>query len=433
MINPKMLLLFVLILGYSCGFSQDAEAEITYYLHCGKLIDSKSKNVKEEQTIVVKGKLIKEVLSGYKSAENESIKVIDLKEKTVMPGLMDMHVHIEHQSSKKRYEEGFRLNEADVALKATGYCRKTLMAGFTTVRDLGGTGVNVSLGNAVAKGHIVGPRIYTAEKSIATTGGHADPTNGLRKDLKGDPGPAEGVINSPEEARKAVRQRYKNGADCIKITATGGVLSVAKDGSGPQFSQEEVNAIVQAANEYGFTTAAHAHGAEGMKRAVLAGITSIEHGTKMNEEVMDLMIQKGTYYVPTIAAGKFVAEKAAIPGFYPDVVVPKALEIGPMIQNTFGKAYKRGVKIAFGTDSGVSPHGDNAKEFKFMHEAGMPVIEAIISATRTPAEMLKIDDKLGTIEAGKLADIIAVDGDPLEDVEVMMEVGFVMRDGVVYK
>ena len=155
-----------------------------------------------------------------------------------------MHVHIEGQSSPKRYEEGFRLNEADVALRATTYCQKTLMAGFTSVRDLGGTGVNVSLGNAVAKGHIVGPRILTAEKSIATTGGHADPTNGLRKDLKGDPGPKEGVINSPEEARKAVRQRYKNGADCIKITATGGVLSVAKDGQGPQFSQEEADAIV---------------------------------------------------------------------------------------------------------------------------------------------------------------------------------------------
>ncbi len=429
--NQYLLLVFVLGLIQSFAYSQETES--TIYLHCGSLIDSKSKKVKSEQTIIVEGKLIKEIVSGYKIAEGYAIEVIDLKDKTVMPGLMDMHVHIEHQSSKKRYEEGFRLNEADVALKATGYCTKTLMAGFTTVRDLGGTGVNVSLGNAIAKGHIIGPRIYTAEKSIATTGGHADPTNGLRKDLKGDPGPAEGVINSPEDARKAVRQRYKNGADCIKITATGGVLSVAKDGSGPQFSQEEVNAIVEAANEYGFTTAAHAHGAEGMKRAVLAGITSIEHGTKMTEEVMDLMIKKGTYYVPTITAGKFVAEKAAIPGFYPDVVVPKALEIGPMIQNTFGKAYKRGVKIAFGTDSGVSFHGDNAKEFIYMHEAGMPVIEAIISATRTTAELLRIEDKLGTIEAGKIADIIAVDGDPIQNVKVMLDVKFVMKEGVVYK
>lgn len=431
--NYNLLLVLFLSTIYFQGFSQNEETETITYIHCGNLIDSKSKNVKKEQTIVVEGKIIKEVVNGYKEPDDQAIEVIDLKDKTVMPGLMDMHVHIEHQSSKKRYEEGFRLNEADVALKATNYCTKTLMAGFTTVRDLGGTGVNVSLGNAIAKGHIIGPRIFTAEKSIATTGGHADPTNGLRKDLKGDPGPNEGVINSPEEARKAVRQRYKNGADCIKITATGGVLSVAKDGSGPQFSQEEVNAIVEAANEYGFTTAAHAHGAEGMKRAVLAGITSIEHGTKMTEEIMDLMIKKGTYYVPTIAAGKFVAEKAAIPGFYPDVVVPKALEIGPMIQSTFGKAYKRGVKIAFGTDSGVSPHGDNAKEFIFMHEAGMPVIEAIISATKTPAEMLKIDDKLGTIEAGKIADIIAVDRDPIEDPAAMLEIGFVMKEGIRYK
>ncbi len=414
----------------SCSYSTSAQ---TKYLHCGNLIDSKSKKVQKEMTVITKDKIIEQVVKGYIDPEHDDVEVFDLKSKTVMPGLMDMHVHIEHESNKKRYEEGFRMNEADVALKAISYCTKTLMAGFTTVRDLGGTGVNVSLGNAIAKGHINGPRIYTAEKSLATTGGHADPSNGLRADLMGDPGPKEGVINGPEDAFKAVRQRYKNGADCIKITATGGVLSVAKDGSGPQFSQEEVNAVVQAAKEYGFTTAAHAHGAEGMKRAVLAGITSIEHGTKMTEEVMELMIKKGTYYVPTIAAGKFVAEKAKIKGFYPDVVVPKALEIGPKIQETFGKAYKKGVKIAFGTDSGVSPHGDNAKEFIFMHEAGMPVIEAILSATISPAEMLKIDDKLGTIEAGKLADIIAVEGDPLENVELMLNVNFVMKEGVVYK
>ena len=422
----KLFFSFSLLLLATFSFAQ------TTYLHCGKLIDATSKQVKSEMTIIVEGKKITAVERGYKDGDG-NIEVIDLKSNTVMPGLMDMHVHIEHESNKKRYEEGFRMNEADIALKATGYCTKTLMAGFTTVRDLGGTGVNVSLGNAIAKGHIQGPRIYTAEKSLATTGGHADPSNGVRKDLMGDPGPKEGVINGPEDAFKAVRQRYKNGADCIKITATGGVLSVAKDGSGPQFSQEEVNAVVQAAKEYGFTTAAHAHGAEGMKRAVLAGITSIEHGTKMTEEVMDLMIKKGTYYVPTIAAGKFVAAKAKIPGFYPDVVVPKALEIGPMIQETFGKAYKKGVKIAFGTDSGVSPHGENAKEFIFMHEAGMPVIEAILSATIAPAEMLNIDDKLGTIEVGKLADIIAVEGDPLENVELMLEIDFVMKEGVVYK
>ena len=403
------------------------------YLHCGKLITSENKNIQSEATIVVEDNKIVDVLNGYQDPSESDATVVDLKKHTVMPGLHDMHVHIEHQSSPKRYEEGFRLNDADVALKATNYCRVTLMAGFTSVRDLGGSGVNVSLGNAIAKGHIAGPRILTAEKAIATTGGHADPTNGLRKDLKGDPGPKEGVINSAEDARKAVRQRYKNGADCIKITATGGVLSVAKDGQGPQFTLEEATAIVDAAKEYGYVTAAHAHGAEGMKRAVLAGITTIEHGTKMNEEVMGLMIQKGTYLVPTISAGKYVEEKAKIPGFFPEVIVPKALEIGPLVQETFGKAYKRGVKICFGTDAGVFPHGDNAKEFIYMHEAGMPVLEAIISATRTPAEVMGTIDKLGTITKGKLADIIAVPGDPTEDVEVMTKVNFVMKDGVIYK
>ena len=405
----------------------------TTYIYCGELIDGVSNQVQKEMTIIVEGKKIVEVAKGYKTAVESAAQFIDLKNKTVMPGLMDMHVHIESQSSKKRYEEGFRMNKADVALKATIYCERTLNAGFTTVRDLGGSGVNVSLQKAIARGFIKGPRIYTSEKSLATTGGHADPTNGVRADLMGDPGPKEGVINGPEDAAKAVRQRYKNGADCIKITATGGVLSVAKDGQGPQFTQEEVNAVVQAANDYGMTTAAHAHGAEGMKRAVLAGITSIEHGTLMDEEVMRLMVQKGTYLVPTISAGKYVMEKAKEPGYFPAVIVPKALEIGPQIQDTFAKAYKAGVKIAFGTDSGVSPHGDNAKEFIYMTEAGMPPMEAIKSATIEAAKLLRIDDQLGSIEAGKLADIIAVNENPLGNIKTMLKVPFVMKEGVVYK
>jgi imidazolonepropionase-like amidohydrolase len=285
----------------------------------------------------------------------------------------------------------------------------------------------------VAREFIRGPRIYTAEKSIATTGGHADPTNGVRSDMKGDPGPAEGVINGVEDARKAVRQRYKNGADCIKITSTGGVLSVAKDGSGPQFTLEEIQAIVETAKDYGMTTAAHAHGEEGMRRAIIAGINSIEHGTYMNEEIMDLMIKHGTWYVPTILAGNFVAEKAKVPGYYPDMVVPKALAIGPQIQSTFAKAYKRGVKIAFGTDSGVSYHGDNAKEFALMVEGGMPPIEAILSATVNTAELLRISDKAGTIEKGKWADVVAVKGNPLEDISELQRVQFVMKGGKVYK
>ena len=308
------------------------------------------------------------------------------------------------------------------------------MAGFTTVRDLGGSGVNVSLRNAVNRGFITGPRIYTCEKGIGTTGGHADPTNGVRKDLQHDPGPKQGVINGVEDANKAVRQRYKNGADVIKITATGGVLSVAKDGQGPQFTVEEVEAIVSTANDYGFVTAAHAHGAEGMKRAVLGGIHSIEHGTFMTDEVMRLMKERGTYYVPTISAGKFVYQKAIeSPQFFPPMVRKKAIEVGPQIQDTFAKAYKAGVKIAFGTDSAVSPHGDNAKEFVYMVEAGMPEYEAIKSATVGASDLLRISDSYGTLEAGKMADIIAVKGNPIADISLLQDVQFVMKDGVIYK
>ena len=417
----------------ACLLSIAAYAQSTTYLYCGTVLDCTNANPKTEQTIIIKNNKITAVSSGYIDAP-DTVKTVDLKSHTIMPGFMDMHVHIEGQSSPKRYEEGFRMNDADVALKATMYCKKTLMAGFTTVRDLGGSGVNVSLRNAINRGFITGPRIYTCEKGIGTTGGHADPTNGVRKDLQHDPGPKEGVINGVEDAKKAVRQRYKNGADVIKITATGGVLSVAKDGQGPQFTVAEVEAIVNTADDYGFVTAAHAHGAEGMKRAVLGGIHSIEHGTFMNDEVMQLMKERGTYYVPTISAGKFVYKKAMeSPQFFPPMVRKKAIEVGPQIQDTFAKAYKAGVKIAFGTDSAVSPHGDNAKEFFYMVEAGMPEYEAIKSATVGASNLLRISDSYGTIEAGKMADIIAVEGDPLEDITILQDVKFVMKDGVIYK
>ena len=422
----KHLLTSLLLLSTTLLYAQST------YLHCGRLIDGKSDQVQSEMTVVIDSNRIVRVEKGFAEPPQDA-QLIDLKEKTVLPGFIDLHVHIQNQSSKDNYSKGFRLNEADVALQAVPYARTTLLAGFTTVRDLGGDGVNIALRNAINAGHVEGPRILTAGKSIATTGGHADPTNGVRKDLMGDPGPAEGVINGPDDARKAVRQRYKNGADLIKITATGGVLSYAKDGSSPQFTDEELQAIIETANDYNMTTAAHAHGAEGMKRAVAAGITTIEHGTLMTEEVMDLMIEKGTYYVPTITAGKSVADSAKIRGYYPSIVVPKALAIGPKIQETFAKAYERGVKIAFGTDAGVFAHGKNAKEFGYMTEVGMPPMEAIQSATSVAATVLKMEDDLGAIEEGKIADIIAVDENPLENIATLENVTFVMKEGEVYK
>ncbi|MFT5102953.1 MAG: imidazolonepropionase-like amidohydrolase [Candidatus Latescibacterota bacterium] len=403
------------------------------FLHCGKVIDTKNGIVLTNKTIVVQDKKITAVNDGFMATKRADDIIIDLKDKTVMPGLIDMHVHIEGETSPTQYLDGFTQNDADVAFNAAEIANRTLMAGFTTVRDLGGSGVNVALRNAISKGKVPGPRIFTSEKAIATTGGHADPTNGNRKDLMGDPGPAEGVINSVEDARKAVRQRYKNGADCIKITATGGVLSVSKNGHNPQFTQEEANEIVKTAKEYGMHVAAHAHGDEGMQRAIKAGVTTIEHGSLMKKSTAQLMKQYGTYLVPTLSAGRYVAKKAKIPNYYPEIIIPKILHIDAELRKTFAMVYKENVKIAFGTDAGVFPHGENAKEFGYMVETGWSPMFSIQSATLTNAKILDMETSLGQIEPGFLADIVAVNGDPLVNIDVMEDVIFVMKEGKIYK
>ncbi len=401
-------------------------------IHAGSLIDTVNGQVDKEVTIVVDGNTIVSVETGYQSGGADE-KVVDLREYTVLPGLMDMHTHLSSEFSAHSYTERVQLETADFAIRSTVYAKRTLMAGFTTVRDLGDSNfITVALRRSIDQGRVEGPRIYTAGKGIGTTGGHADPSNGLASHLRNPVGPVEGVVDGPASAAKAVRQRYKDGSDLIKITATGGVLSVAKNGTNPQFSEEELKAIVDTAKDYGFHVAAHAHGAEGMKRAVRAGVRTIEHGTYMDEETMGLMKKNGAYYVPTIMAGKWVEEKAKVAGFFPELVRPKAASIGPIIQDTFAKAYKKGVKIAFGTDSGVSAHGDNAQEFFYMVEAGMPAMEAIQSATMVTAEVLDVTDKLGSIEQGKLADIIAVKGDPVADISLLQNVAFVMKDGKIY-
>ena len=423
------LTLLTSVLLASVGFNANAAT----YIHAGTLIDGVANKAKKQQTIIVDGNKIVDIKAGYLTPSAADT-VIDAKNKTVMPGLMDMHTHLSMEFDKSSYSDAYKLNAADYAYKSVGYAKTTLDAGFTTVRDLGDRyNVTVSLKNAINRGLIEGPRIYTAAKSIATTGGHADPTNGHAAKFNLDPGPKEGVINSPEDAFKAVRQRYKDGADLIKITATGGVLSVAKNGQNPQFTEKEVAAVVEAAKDYGFTVAVHAHGKEGMERAIVAGVDSIEHGTYMSKKTMKLMKKHGTYYVPTITAGKFVAEKSAVEGFYPEIVRPKAAAIGPKIQDTFSRAHKAGVNIAFGTDAGVFPHGENWKEFMYMTEAGMSAMDAIKTATMGSASLLKIDDQLGSLEKGKLADIIAVDGNPLNDIKVMEKVSLVMKNGKIFK
>lgn len=409
-----------------------AAAAESLALQCGQLFDARTGKVLDARTVVVRDGRIAEVLTGR--AEVPDARSVDLSGHTCLPGWTDLHVHLGSESSPQSYSEGFRLDPIDFAYRSVGYAEKTLLAGFTSVRDLGGE-VSPHLRDAVNQGLVKGPRIFAAGKSIATTGGHADPTNGWNHQLShliGPPGPTEGVINSIEEARQAVRQRYKDGSDLIKITATGGVLSYAKSGDAPQFTVEEVKAIVDTARDYGYRVAAHAHGTEGMKRAILGGVTSIEHGTYMSDEVMRLMKQHGTWYVPTISAGRFVADKAKIDGYFPEVVRPKAARIGAQIQDTAAKAYRNGVKIAFGTDMGVGPHGDNAREFLYMVEAGIPTATALQSATIFAAEVLGVDDQ-GVIEAGKRADVIAVPGNPVEDINAVLQVGFVMKDGQIFK
>lgn len=403
----------------------------TTLIHAGRLIDGRADEARTEVSVIVVDGRIETIEDGYVELADAD-RVLDLRQHTLMPGLMDMHVHLSGEMSPKAYEEGFRMDPADYALRSTVYARRTIEAGFTTVRDLGDRErVSIALRDAIAKGWVTGPRIYCAGKALATTGGHADPTSGLNRKLMGTPGPNEGVVNGTAAAREAVRQRYKDGSDLIKITATGGVLSTARNGQNPQFMDDELAAVIEAARDYGFHVAAHAHGAEGMKRAIRAGVHSIEHGTFMDDEAIALFKEYGTWYVPTIVAGKYVGEKAEIDGFFPEVVRPKAAAIGPQIFDTFARAYAAGVRIAFGTDCGVSPHGSNAEEFVFMVDGGMPPMEAIQSATLRGAELLGIEDELGTVEEGKVADLVAVEGNPLEDISLMLDMALVMKEGAI--
>ena len=413
------------------AFAPFAAGAATTALQCGRLVDVRALQVHEQRTIVVDDQRITRVVAGFEAPAGAN--VIDLRSQTCMPGLIDLHVHLSGEISPTSYAEDLVFNPPDHTIRAVINAQKTLMAGFTSVRDLGAPpGVSTALRNAINKGLVPGPRIQAAG-FITSTGGHGDPTNGLRADLMGSPGIERGIINGPDAARGAVRQRYKESFDLIKIATTGGVLSLAKSADAPLLSDAELEAIVSTARDYGFPVATHAHGADGMKRAIRAGVTSIEHGTYMDDEAMALMKKHGTWYVPTISAGQYVVEKAKIDGYFPDIVRPKAQAVGPQILGTFSRAYKAGVKIAFGTDQGVARHGDNAREFEFMVQGGMPPLEALRAATLYAATVMGWEDRIGTVEAGKLADIVAVPADPRQDISTMSRVSFVMKDGAVVR
>jgi imidazolonepropionase-like amidohydrolase len=409
-----------------------ADAAKQTALHCGHLIDTQAGKLLGESTVVIDGNRIGSVAAGHQVPAGTA--EIDLSSQFCMPGLIDSHTHLSLEFNQTTYVEQFHLNSADYAIRSTVFARRTLLAGFTAVRNLEDRdNETVALRNAINAGYVPGPRIFTSGNAIGSTGGHADWTNSYRKDLAGDPGPLAGVINGVDDARKAVRQRYKDNDDLIKIMASGGVLDEGTNGDNPQMTLEEIQAVVSTAHDYGFTVAAHAHGTEAIRRAVIGGVDSVEHASFMNEEDMRLMKERGTWYVPTLTAGDAAAQKAKIPGYYPPQVAAKAAAIGPQLLGTARRAYKAGLKIAFGTDAGVYPHGENARELELMVQAGMPPMFVIQAATTHAAELLKHDKDLGSIMAGKLADLVAVPANPLDDVSVLKRVGFIMKDGVVYK
>lgn len=400
------------------------------YIYCGSLIDGISNTAQKQVTIVVDSGKILSVENGYKEAGNKD-KVIDLKSKTVLPGLIDCHVHLEAILSSNALMEVFTLSDAELAYRSVSFAKNTLLAGFTTVRDLGGSGIDISMRKAIASGWIDGPRMFSAGKIISSSGGASDPSNGFRDDVFHHAGPEDGIADGKDELVKAVRLQIKAGADVIKIASTGGVFELGDNNKKAKLTIDEIKAVVETANDYGLKVACHAHGAEGIRRAVIGGVTSIEHGTYMDDEDIRLMKQYGTWYVPTIIAGKAVADSAR-KGYYPPIIAGKAIAFGDQIQKTFAKAYKAGIKIAFGTDAGAFDHGKNYLEFTYMVEAGMPPMEAIKSATSNAALLLGKESELGSIRKGKFADIIAIDGDPISDIKTMKNVTFVMKAGKVY-
>ncbi|MFN0133213.1 MAG: amidohydrolase family protein [Phycisphaerales bacterium] len=429
-------------LGGLPALAQESPKPDRYVLvRCGRLLDVPGKPPRADATLVVRNDKVDRVVDGFGGPDlskertaGATISEVDLRDSFVLPGLIDCHVHLTMEFSPDTALKAVTETASDKAMRGVVYAKRTLDAGFTTVRDLGAEAEAIfALRDAIARGDVVGPRIIAAGKSVAITGGHADPTNGYRADVFGVPGPEEGVADGPDECMKAVRAQIKRGADVIKITATGGVLSRSGAGLALHFTEDELRAIVVAAHAMGRKVAAHAHGTDGINAALRAGVDSIEHATFIDDESLRLFKEKGTWMVPTLLASATVTENARKPGYYIDVVARKALEAGPARMTNFSRSIKSGVKVAFGTDSGVSTHGLNAREFALMVQAGMSPADCIVAATINAAALCGLEREIGTIEPGKQADVIAVRGDPLTDATEFERVTFVMRGGSVVR
>ncbi len=401
-------------------------------VEAARLVDVAEGRVLEHPVVLIEGERITAVGAGL--SVPAGFEVIDLGGATLLPGLIDCHTHITMEYSASTRLQRVEESDADAAIQGVAHAQRTLAAGFTTIRDVGNTGdCAFALRDGVAAGLVAGPRILAAGESISPTGGHSDHTLGYRDELFGLPGAREGIADGPAACRQAVRAQVKRGADLIKLTATGGVLSATAAGTEQQFFDDELTAIVETAHLLGRKVAAHAHGTRGINAALRAGVDSIEHGTFLDEQSISLFRQTGAFLVPTLLAGKTVAERAGIEGYFPPPVAEKARAVGPAITEAFAAALRGGVRIAFGTDSGVSEHGRNAEEFLLMVASGMGEADAIVSATVNAAELLGLEREIGSIEPGKAADLIAVPGDPLRDIAALTRVSFVMRGGVVHK
>jgi len=402
-------------------------------IHAGEVLAVPGERPLTERTIVIDGQRIREIRNGYvdPSSIAEDAELIDLRDSFVMPGLMDMHVHLQGQLGPDRYRDRLKLSGADVLVNSIHYGMNTLMAGFTTVRDVGNSGEEMyAVRDGIEQGLIDGPRIIAAG-GVGITGGHAD-VSGLKPEwmeLETD----ASICDGPYECRRATRHMIKYGADLIKITSTGGVMTDNNTGTGQQMNDDELLEVVTAAAAMGRKVASHAHGTEGINAALKAGVASIEHGSYTDESSIELFLETGAYLVPTLLAGATVVEIAETTDYLSDNVSEKALRVGNDMKGNFAKAQAAGVKVAFGTDSGISAHGENAREAVLMHEAGMSNEAILVSATVNAADLIDMSDSIGTLEAGKYADIIAMDGSPIENIEELLDVDFVMKSGKIFK